>query len=1298
MDEIIPSLRKAIRENDLDGCKKLVEKVPDDHRRGDLLRKPLSESLIHSTPQDVRIVNLLINSGADCDLLPCLFFAAQENNPALAEIFLSEGANPCRAYEENGKTPIFTAAAMGHNTVVSVLLKCTDDIPRDTRSGDTLLTVAAKENNIALAKIVLANYSPDTMIALLHMANRSHRMAIHEAIIMHGQRSVELVKVLLDAGTRPDVIDRDGFTPLIYSVLAKSEELIHALVESGADVNKLGAEGFTPLLAASKGDMFPAVKYLIEKGAVCSNQGPSEFAILKAAKYSSAETVRYLLQHGADPNKFNRDGKMPIHEAAYKGKAEVVSALLEAGVSVDEETRDDNGDTALILAAAQGHAHVVKVLVEAGVDLNYKNYKGFAAVHMAADKNKVEVIRALHQAHLAISLRKSETALQIAARRDYPDVILELQKLGESLTDRDRDRNTIIHIAARHNSIKVLEKFASKNFIFCHNKEGNLPLHLAAADDEAIEAVEILLKHHKEDTSVLLTNHQGNTPAHMAAEHNNKEILLKLNAVFDILLDRSHEDGDTVMHILARKGRTETLQEILEKYENKTALEKRLQMLNEKGETVLALAALHCGGEGITDLIKFLVEHGADLSEKGVDGQNIFHRLVKWFAEAEDAEERGRYEEVFKALLKKVVVWWCKDNNLEVPIRDLEPEVFLQCRRTAIVELTAQQNNQEGHTVLSLCCSLGVNSLYSILQNYETVYKLKDDSDNTYFDITNLTDETFEFSLEGQNIRQGYQKVDPFLRLMVNQANPADAAQLLQGEVVQQVIKDYITVYKVFYGMVTLFHVLYLSLYSAFSIDMFRLPRLNVSDVPIHMQFEKQLLDSKLAGTFLVSPSLLILVAPFLRLLLELYLAILYLCRRCAKPFGDPRASYFPKRRGVGTRSLEMNSMMTARARGIGNPMYISTARNATRSISTDVASVTRGVLLQTNFVSGLSAYYPSILRSSAKTSPAVHCLATAFHYILLIFQKILEFYFNNTLHIISCLFSIFQIIWYVLYALGLPHQEYILSLSLIAGWAFTLIFAKGFKGTRRFILILEKVFIRDIVRFIFVYLIFLFAFGLAIHVMFLTASVTIDNHKAPADTLFTTFNIMIGAADLFTDDFSEHFEGTIRGGFIKALFFCYAICATIILLNLLIAMVSDSYGEIEKAYVEIWQKDEMEMALNLEVDMHLFKPIFRSVRNSTLRSRGLAIRVGCLSTLSARGGIPKVELIKRFYLVRSGSGDITSLATSSEEHMQQSIAVTPEADLDVGHVDVKQSSRAEVDVARAMRSEVMRVDAVAPI
>ena len=94
------------------------------------------------------------------------------------------------------------------------------------------------------------------------------------------------------------------------------------------------------------------------------------------------DVVQLLLDRGADPNKENKDGLIPIHFAAWGGQKDVVQHFLYRGA--DLHRTDRQGRTPLHVAASKGNKDVVQLLLDGGSDPNQADEDGETPLHDAA--------------------------------------------------------------------------------------------------------------------------------------------------------------------------------------------------------------------------------------------------------------------------------------------------------------------------------------------------------------------------------------------------------------------------------------------------------------------------------------------------------------------------------------------------------------------------------------------------------------------------------------------------------------------------------------------------------------------------------------------------------------------------------------------------------------------------------------------------------------------------------------------------------------------------------------------------
>ena len=211
---------------------------------------------------------------------------------------------------------------------------------------------------------------------------------------------VPAVQAALDAGVDPNTRDAQGRPALQLATVKKHTAVAKALLEKGADTEAVEtaphAPHFTPVqLAASNGDN-ATLQVLLDHGANidAQNAQSKHTALLLAVEKNRPDTVKLLLERGADANVRGARGYTPLIQAATKGQTDIAQLLLEHDANPDLAEAQSSW-TALMMAAVRADAKMVEVLINHGADINVTDPKGQTAVDVAYQRNDTATIDAI---------------------------------------------------------------------------------------------------------------------------------------------------------------------------------------------------------------------------------------------------------------------------------------------------------------------------------------------------------------------------------------------------------------------------------------------------------------------------------------------------------------------------------------------------------------------------------------------------------------------------------------------------------------------------------------------------------------------------------------------------------------------------------------------------------------------------------------------------------------------------------------------------------------------------------------
>ncbi len=157
---------------------------------------------------------------------------------------------------------------------------------------------------------------------------------------------------------------------------------------------------------------------------------------------------------------------------------------------------------------------------------------------------------------------------------------------------------------------------------------------------------------------------------------------------------------------------------------------------------------------------------------------------------------------------------------------------------------------------------------------------------------------------------------------------------------------------------------------------------------------------------------------------------------------------------------------------------------------------------------------------------------------------------------------------------------------SLMTGWFFLLYFARCFKATSYFTVMMKRIVMTDLVRFTIVMLIFLIGFGIGIQITFTPLMDKIPSEVSSiGKCLETLFLIMIGMKDIdFISAAPKKYQIHVR-----LMIYTFLIISSILMLNMLIAAMSTTYMSATNNRKYILWKLRMQAVTDMERNAFLW-------------------------------------------------------------------------------------------------------------
>lgn len=227
-------------------------------------------------------------------------------------------------------------------------------------------------------------------------------------------------------------------------------------------VNTQDQDGLTALHNAAKRNDVSEVKNLLSLGAYVdvpedeNHQTPLHLAALESEEDSHFDTIKLLLENGADHSCRDDDGRTPLHDLVLKDNVKTIRLLLNHNADVHAKS-DSFGSTPLNEAVFVEKYEIVKLLIEHGSDVNnHSDEDGSTPLHEACRNSESD-------------LRIVKFLMKNGADVNAPDFKGRTPLMNE-LTCDFLDKN-ILKFLLKYSDVNIIDEFGNNILFLVENRE-----------------------------------------------------------------------------------------------------------------------------------------------------------------------------------------------------------------------------------------------------------------------------------------------------------------------------------------------------------------------------------------------------------------------------------------------------------------------------------------------------------------------------------------------------------------------------------------------------------------------------------------------------------------------------------------------------------------------------------------------------------------------------------------------------------------------------------------------------------
>lgn len=528
------------------------------------------------------------------------------------------------AADEDGNTVLHVAAKIDDEELVTYFIFKGADPELKNHEGDTPLHVAIKNNSLRAAKAL-------SFVSSTLFSRDSEGITALDRGLLTDDAYYDIF-ITTKSGELRDV---EGQTIVHYFVRTKNLKGIQQCINKGIPISVLDDNGKTPLDVAFENlDDEESVEIAAELIMGGADEVATDFSYFQDAMLARNVNSRF------------DDGQTPLHLAAIYGHNAIAKYLLEN--NADTTVQDSSGATPLHEAVRYGNVEIAKSLLNSGANVNARDNLGKTPVMLILPKDKTAEIYKLLIAHRADLTQKDmfgDTVLHTASMLNVGENTFRiLIDAGADIDARNKEGVTPLAIAVQKNDLETVRLLTAAGAdIHTQDTNGNSPLSIAlAGSPEMLEAV-------VNEKNADFTDSNGNTPLHLALICDAP--LSKIQYMISLMKDVNtrNKDGNSALFLSILKNRQKVGELLLAKnadiFSTNTNNNSPLRLALKYGGTVqdwlitsktikqqdgTGNTVLHYAAEWqYKEAISGLVMKGADISAKNANGETPLFSAVK---------------------------------------------------------------------------------------------------------------------------------------------------------------------------------------------------------------------------------------------------------------------------------------------------------------------------------------------------------------------------------------------------------------------------------------------------------------------------------------------------------------------------------------------------------------------------------------------------------------------------------------------------------------------------------------------